>query len=79
MQAVIKCKCQNLALGLAMKDWRTVYQLSPTPHLLQLEVHKGRLCYRQKGTSKRISYDRIKAGLIKKHLAVTLEIPFCPF
>jgi len=66
MQQTLECTYQNLALGLAMKDWRTVYSLSPTPKLLQPEVYKGQLCFRLKGSSKRISYNRIKAGLIKK-------------
>lgn len=79
MQQVIQCKYQNLALGLALQDWRTVYQFFPTPQPLQPEVYKGKLCYRLKGSSRRISYDRIKAGLVKKPCAITLDIPCCPF
>ena len=79
MQQVIQCKYQNLVLGLAMKDWRTVYKLIPKPQLLKPEVHKGRLCYRLKGSAKRVSYRRLKAGLIKKVCSITIDIPYCPF
>ena len=76
---IIQCKYQNPLLGIALKDWRTVYQLWPTPQLLQPEVYRGKLFYRLKESNRRISYDRIKAGLVKKGYIVTLEVPFCPF
>ena len=58
-----------------MVDWRRVYLLHP--HIVPLipEVDKGRLVYRAKGSSKRISYEQIKKGLIKKSKWIIEEVP----
>ena len=81
MQVLIRCTYQNLALGIAFKDWRTVYQLLPTPHPLFPEVYKGLLVYRAKGANKRLSYTAIKKELVKKPVIIVQEKSRwrCPF
>jgi hypothetical protein len=81
MQQVVQLQLpyQNPALGIALKDWRTVYQLFPEPHPLTPEVYRGRLCYRVKGSAKRIPYDHIKKGLVKRSFTLTVDVHTCPF
>jgi hypothetical protein len=62
-----------LKIGLA--DWRSVYLLSPlTP--LNVEVHKGALVYRAKGSDKRYSYTQVKNGLVKRKMIIREYFPF---
>ena len=55
----------ELQIGIA--DWKNVYQF-PQQQLLQKEIHQGKLGYRLKGSSRRISYDQIKKGLVKREI-----------
>jgi hypothetical protein len=54
----------------------TVYLLSPELKKFLPEVYKGKLVYRIKGSSKRISYQTIKIELVCKSFYLTEEIPF---
>ncbi len=47
------------------------------PEKLYTEVYKGKLVFRQRGSSLRISYARIKQGLVKKKLLI--KEPPMPF
>ncbi|MDB5198462.1 MAG: hypothetical protein JWO92_425 [Chitinophagaceae bacterium] len=72
---MIILKYWNAQLQIGLYDWKNVYQF-PQQQLLQTEIHQGKLCYRLKGSSKRISYDKIKKGLIKKQVIIKEELPF---
>jgi hypothetical protein len=71
----IKIRYFNESLEIAMVSWREVYILKPHIKRLNIEVDKGRLIYRAKGSGKRISYKRLKKGLIKKSFSVFEEVP----
>lgn len=58
-----------------MVDVKQVYQLEPALRQLNVEVYRGKLVYRAKGSSKRISYDQVKRGLVKRQFCVWEEIP----
>jgi hypothetical protein len=59
-----------------MFDLKKVYLLSPQLQMLLPEVYKGKLVYRIKGTSKRISYNKIKKELVRKSFSLPVKIPF---
>jgi hypothetical protein len=58
-------KYWNAQLQIGMADWKNVYKF-PQQQLMQTEIHQGKLCYRLKGSSKRISYTQLKKGIVKK-------------
>lgn len=58
-----------------MVDIRRVYLLEPELLLLNVEVYRGKLVYRAKGSSRRISYDRVKKWLVKQAFSVEEEVP----
>lgn len=62
---ILKYWNETLKIGLA--DWKNVYQF-PQEEMLHAEIHQGKLHYRLKGSAKRISYDQVKRGLIKKRI-----------
>jgi hypothetical protein len=68
MVQTIKLKLINEKLQIGLVNWREVYIFFPEVIQLIPEVDRGRLVYRPKGSKKRISYLRIKKGLIKKKL-----------
>lgn len=55
---------------------KNVYLLTPDLKKLIPEVYKSGLVYRIAGTSKRISYSRIKKGLIRKDFFIVETAPF---
>ena len=69
---ILKYWNEQLQIGLA--DWKNVYQFPQ--QILHKEIHQGTLCYRLKGSSKRISYHQLKKGLIKKEIIIKEELPF---
>jgi hypothetical protein len=72
---MIILKYYNEKLAIAMNDWKTVYQF-PGGEQLTPEVHQGKLYYRNRGSSKRISYAQIKKGLIRKRNMIEEHTPF---
>jgi hypothetical protein len=50
----------NDRLQIGMVDIKHVYSLSPAFVRLQAEVYHGKLVYRAKGSTRRISYSQIK-------------------
>lgn len=72
---MIILKYWNAQLQIGLADWRNVYQF-PQEEIMFTEIHQGKLCYRCKWFSKRISYDRLKKGLVKKRLVIKEELPF---
>lgn len=75
MKHTIYFRYYNERLGLAMVDVKKVYQLVPTLELWYIEVYRGKLVYRKKGSSKRVSYDQLKKGLRKRCFQVDEEVP----
>lgn len=65
----------NIKRQVGMVNWREVYLLRPQVVRLIPEVDKGRLVYRAKGAVKRISYSKLKTGLVKKSYIITEDVP----
>lgn len=75
MKHKIHFRYYNPRLNLGVVDVKLVYQLEPTPIRLNPEVYRGKLVYRARGSSRRISYDQLKKGLVKKSFSVEEEVP----
>lgn len=56
---MIILKYWNAELQIGLADWKQVYKF-PEKELMKKEIHQGCLCYRQSGSSKRISYKQVK-------------------
>jgi hypothetical protein len=66
----------NERLQIAMVNWRTVYQF-PQKEKMLVELHQHKVCYRLRGTSRRISYEQLKNGLVKRSFQIEEEtMPF---
>jgi hypothetical protein len=76
MEEVIHTRYLNRELNIALTDWRQVYLIASELKQLLPEEYKGKLVYRARGSSKRISYERIKKGLVKKTSRFLLHLPF---
>jgi hypothetical protein len=76
MEQKIIFKYLNAKLKIGMIDLMTVYLLSPELKKFLPEVYKGKLVYRIKGSSKRVSYQTVKKELVCKSFYLTEEIPF---
>ena len=70
----LQLKYINKELKVGMVNWKQVYLLHPVITPLRPEVDKGRLVYRAKGTSKRISYAQIKKGLVKENVWIKGDV-----
>jgi hypothetical protein len=55
----------NPQLKIGVADWRKVYLLSPFT-VLNVEIHKGMLVYRARGSNKRFTYQQVKKRIDKK-------------
>ena len=75
MQQEIKLNYFNEELKIGLVSWREAYQLFPAVRPLNLETYRGRIIHRLKGSSKRVSYKRMKKGLVKKSLIIQIEVP----
>ncbi len=75
MKQKLQLHYYNVKLQIGLVNLKTVYLLKPKPTLLLAEVYRGKLVYRAKGSSKRISYDQIKKGLLKKVFWIVEEVP----
>ena len=62
-------------LHLGFVSIREAYLLAPNVTPLLIEVYRGGLVYRAKGSSKRISYRQIKKGLRKTSRYLEREVP----
>jgi hypothetical protein len=70
---ILKYWNEHLKIGFA--NLKKLYQF-PQLQKMYPEVHQGKLYYRLKGSSKRISYDQVKKGLVKKQIIIKEELPF---
>lgn len=75
---MIILKYWNSRLQIGMADWRQVYQF-PQEELMIKEMHQGRLYYRLRGSSRRISFSQLKRGLQRKHIILSEELNLLPF
>ena len=75
MEQKIHLKYYNRHIQVGMWDIKTVYQLEPALTKLQAEVYRGKLVYRARGSNKRVSYEQIKKGLVKRDFFVLDEVP----
>lgn len=75
MQQEIKPKYFNEELKIGLFSGREAYLLFPEVRQLNLETYKGRIIYGLSGSSKRISDNRMKTGLVKTNLNLKIEIP----
>jgi hypothetical protein len=78
MEQIVRIQYVNEALQIGLVNWRQAWLLSTKPpQQLYTEVYKGKLVFRIPGTSRRISYQRIKKGLIKRQVIIQQELlPF---
>jgi hypothetical protein len=66
--------------NIAISNWNQVWWLTgEKPIQLKPEYYRGPLVYRLPGSSKRITYKKIKAGLLHKQTIVEQEIFMMPF
>lgn len=72
---MIILKYWNLQLNIGLEDFKNAWQF-PQKIKMCTEVHQGRLYFRLRGTSKRISFEQVKKGLIKKQVTITEWLPF---
>lgn len=75
MQQEIKLKYFHAELKIGLVSWREAYALFPEIVQMNIETYKGRIIYRLKGSSKRISYNRLKKGLVKTNRTIKIEVP----
>ncbi len=76
MKQEIKIKYFNPELKIGLVSWREAYLISDTLIPMQIETYRGRIIYREKGSSRRISYNRVKAGLKKSNQVFAVDIPY---
>ncbi len=75
----ISIKYINPALNLGMENIRNVWLLTDNPVKLTTTIHQGSLFFRVPVSGKRISYKKLKRGLIKKQLVIKNPYPLLPF
>jgi hypothetical protein len=75
MKQEVKLRCFNVELNIGLVSWREAYVLVPSIQQLNLETYKGRIIYRLKGSSKRVSYNRLKKGLTRTNKIITRDVP----
>ena len=70
-----KCIKQfNPKLNIGLVNWREAWLFcGEYQEKLYTEVHKGKLVFRQRDSSIRISYQQIKKGLIRKEIIIKEE------
>lgn len=71
----IQLKFINPQMQIGMVNWKEVYLLKHHPQQLFVEVERGRLIYRARGSAKRISYKQVRKGLIRTDRFIEQEIP----
>jgi hypothetical protein len=75
MEQKIQLKYINKNLQIGLVNWREAYLLHPEIIRLNVEVDRGRLVYRIIGKNKRISYKRVKKGLVRTSVWIVQQVP----
>lgn len=73
---MLELKYYHPVYKVALSNWQRIYQM-PEGILMYKEVFQGGLYYRCPGSSKRISYQQLKKGLIQK--TTVIDEPLLPF
>lgn len=72
---LVKFIYYNAILNIAFNNWQQVYLLGGQhPFLLKPENHRGALVYRLPGTTRRISYKKIKQHTVKKETCIWIDV-----
>ena len=66
-------------LNIGFQDIRNVWLLDEPPVKLQVEIHRGCLVYRLPGSRRRISYNSLKKGLVRKNIIIHTALQLLPF
>jgi hypothetical protein len=66
-------------LQVGIQDIRNVWLLKNNPVKLITTLHRGNLVFRIPGSRKRISYQTLKKGLIKKEIIIQQPLYLLPF
>lgn len=69
----------NRELNVGLGDIRNAWLLPETPVKLIAAIHQGNLVYRIPGSRKRISYQKLKKGLVKKGIVIRQYYELLPF
>ena len=71
-------KLFNPKLNIGLVSWREAWLFEEEyPEKLHTEVHKGKLVFRKRGSSVRISFQQVKKGLIRKQILIKeMPLPF---
>jgi hypothetical protein len=76
MEQITRIQYVHEILQVGLVNWRQAWLLSANPpQQLYTEVHKGKLVFRVPGTSRRISYQRLKKGLVRKIIIIKEKTP----
>ncbi len=67
-------------LEIAINNWNEVWLMAgKQPRQLHPEYYRGSLVYRLPGTSKRLSYKKIKANLCRRQTIINVPYTCLPF
>jgi hypothetical protein len=70
----------NPELKIGLEDVRNAWLLEENnPVKLNAQVHRGALVYRLPGSGKRVSFHKLKNGLIKRKLKIKIAVSILPF
>lgn len=75
----IEIKHIHPELGVGLQNIRAAWLLTSVPVKLTTSLHRGNLIYRWPVTGKRISYQTLKKGLIKKKIIIQIPFELLPF
>jgi len=77
---IITIRYFNPILKIGLQDVRNAWYLADqTPIQLATIIYQGALYFRFPGTGKRVSYKKIKKGLIKKQIILQFPLELLPF
>ena len=81
MRFLISIKYFNPKLCIGLEDIRNAwfFENPKTPVRVNTVIHQGQLHYRLLVSGKRISYRRLKKGLVKKQIIIYLPFHLLPF
>jgi hypothetical protein len=75
MKQEIKLRYLYAELKIGLVSWKEAYLLNEFITPFKIEVYKGRVIYREMGSAKRISYNKLKKGLIKLNQILLVDVP----
>jgi hypothetical protein len=78
----ITLKYYHPILKVGMADWKTVFECDENgqyPAQLLVELHRGALVYGKPSSDKRLAFQKLKNGWIKKTIHITLPDNSLPF